>query len=132
MAAATILFVGDDHCHRVPVMETNGMRVVRSACSVEAVRAALAKGAAFRLSRFITIPLRRQAVVSTARELCKAPLILFKNPAVDCEERAFDFEITVPMSPDVLTRALAEAIEEARKSMERERKPKRERADARE
>jgi hypothetical protein len=133
MVTATILYVGDDLCHRVPVMETNGMRVVCSACSVAAVRAALAKCEGFSAVTFhndLFAP--RDAVVSTARKMCKAPLILFRNPAVDCDEQAFDFVIPVPMEPDVWTDALAEAIVETRRVQDRSRRLRRERADARE
>jgi hypothetical protein len=132
MVTATILYVGDDLCHRVPVMETNGMCVVRSACSVAAVRAALAKGDGLSAVTFhndLFAP--PEAVVSTAREMCKAPLILFESPAVDCDEQAFDFVIPA-MPPDVWTEALAEAIEQARRDQDRSRRLRRKRADARE
>jgi hypothetical protein len=133
MTNATILYVGDDLCHRIPVMATKGNRVVRSACSVAAVRAALAKGDGFSAVTFhndLSAP--PEAVVSTAREMCSAPLILFRNPTVNCDEQAFDLVIPVPMPVDVWTTALAEVIEETRKIRERSRKLRRARADARE
>jgi hypothetical protein len=61
-------------------------------------------------------------VVSAARELCRAPLILFRNLSIDCDERAFDLVITVPTAPDVWAKALSAAIRESRRIHEQSRR----------
>jgi hypothetical protein len=115
MVSATILHVGDDHCHRVPVMERNGLAVLCTECSVGGVRTSLAKSGIFSAVTFHNDLLPpAEAVVSTARELCRVPLILFMNPAVECDDGAFDVVIPVPSSPDVWAKSLREAIQQAR------------------
>lgn len=119
MDAATILYVGDDFCHRIPVMESRGIYVVRTACSVEGVRSSLAKSDGFSAVTFHNDRFPpAEPVVSAAREIFAAPLVLFRNPAVDCNERAFDLIIPVPMSPEVWSKCLSEAIEGSRRLRE--------------
>lgn len=120
MAAARILYVGDDICHRIPVMESHGVVVLRSAPSVAGVRSLLADGDALSGVAFqndVCPP--PSAVVSTARELSRAPLILLKNPMVECDERAFDIVIAVDgTAPAVWSKTLIQAVEEARRLRE--------------
>ena len=120
MADTTVLFVGEDHCHRIPVMESKGIRVARSACSVAGVRAALAQGDWFSAVTFhndLFAP--PEPVVVAAREIISAPLVLFRNEVVDCNERPFDLVIPVPTSPEVWSRSLAQVIEASRRLRER-------------
>lgn len=121
MAAAAVLHVGDDFCHRIPVLERNGVLVLRTECSVVGVRGSFAKGDLFSAVTFhndVLPPLG--AVVSTVRELSRAPLILFRNPTVDCDERPFDLVIDVDGTPPaVWSKTLREAIEESRKLREK-------------
>lgn len=133
MAAAPILYVGDDICHRIPVMQMSGIVVVRSECSVDGVRASFGRGNAFSAVTFHNDFFPPEgAVVTTARELSRGPLILFKNPAVDCEDWLFDLVISVPAPPDIWSRSLEQAIEEAHKVHERSRQLRQDCADARE
>ena len=120
MADTTVLFVGEDLCHRIPVMESKGIRVARSACSVADVRAALVKGDWISVVTFhndLFPP--PEPVVLAAREISSAPLVLFRNPVVDCDEREFDVVIPVPVSPDIWSKTLTEAIEESHRLRER-------------
>jgi len=122
MAAGPILYVGDDICHRIPVMEMSGIVVVRSECSVGGVRASFEKNGHFSAVTFhndVFPP--DEMVVATARELSRAPLILFKSPAVDCEDWLFDLVISVPTPPDLWSRSLEQAIADALKVHERSR-----------
>jgi hypothetical protein len=58
-------------------------------------------------------------VVSTVRELSRAPLILLKNPWVECDDRSFDFVIHLrDQSPEVWSRTLRQVVEAARKTQE--------------
>lgn len=125
MPGATVLYVGDDICHRIPVMESNGILVFRSECSVGGLRTSLAKGDLFSAVTFhndIVAPASK--VVSIARELCHAPLVLFRNYSIDCDETAFDLVIPVPMPPEVWTKSIAAAIGEARKIHQYSRDPR--------
>ena len=122
LAAAIVLHVGDDTCYRIPVMEMSGIVVRRCACSVESVRALLKEedsisAVAFNSDMFPP----EDAVVSAARELCDAPLILFDNPLVECDEERFDVVIEVHAAPSVWAKTLRQAIEDAGKVRERSR-----------
>lgn len=132
-AAATILYVGDDFCHRIPVMEMRGIHVVRSECSVGEVRRSLAAGDGFSAVTFhndLFAP--AESVISAAREICSAPLVLFRNPSIDCNERVFDFVIPVPTPPEIWSNDLTEAIQESRRLQEYTQQLHKDCADARE
>jgi hypothetical protein len=117
MAAATILYVGDDICHRIPVMESNGILVFRSECTVGGLRTSFAKGDLFSAITFHNdIAAPSDKVVSAARELCRAPLVLFRNYSIDCDDAAFDLVIPVPALPEVWSKTLAQAIRDSRKT----------------
>lgn len=114
MAANPILYVGHDICSRVPAMESGGIVVLRSECSVRGIRSSFLKGDLFSAVTFhndLFAPADK--VVTTARELSRAPLILFKNPAVEYNDWLFDLVIEVP--PLEAGKSLREAVEEARK-----------------
>ncbi|MBB6143085.1 hypothetical protein HNQ77_001029 [Silvibacterium bohemicum] len=116
MAAATILNVGEDLCHRVPVMETAGFDVYHSECSVSGIHVAFAQAKvfsaiAFQSPRYPLLP----TVMSTARSLSRAPFVLFDDPSVDSDERAFDLIISSQMPPAVWLKSLQSAIEDARR-----------------
>jgi hypothetical protein len=114
MATASILHVGEDVVHRILVMESAGLVVRRSACSVDSVREAL-QGP--RISAVAFSP-REQSpippVVQATRLLTRAPLILFRDPRVAIEESYFDLVITPPTSPATWLKSLKAAIEDAR------------------
>ena len=133
MAAAPILYVGDDSCHRIPVIERNGMVVLRSSCSVDGVRAFLANNGRFSAVTFhndLVAP--AGAIVSVARSLCRGPLVLFENSSVECDDRLFDVVIQVPTPPDVWTKILRESIKQAFEIREFSRQLRAECADLRE
>lgn len=115
MAAATILHVGDDICHRIPVMERAGLSVVRSMCSVDAVQRELADGRLFSVITFHNdFDPPPDLVICATRTLSTAPLVLFENPTVSCGEGVFDFVIGGPTPPAVWLKSLRKAIDEAR------------------
>jgi hypothetical protein len=112
--AASILHVGDDRCYRIPVMETAGLVVVRSECSVEGVRTVFAQEQVFSAVAF---PIDEHPhfleVVSTARSLTKAPLILFSDLLILADASAFDLVIPSEASPVWWLKSLGEAIADA-------------------
>lgn len=110
--AATVLHVGNDTCHRIPVMEMSGIVVRRCECSVDSVRALLQEEDSIAAVAFNndTFPLT-DAVVSTARELSDAPLILFESASVKCDDERFDVVIEVLTEPSVWAKTLHQAIE---------------------
>ena len=115
MAAATILHVGDDICHRIPIMERNGLFVVRSECSIAGVRRSFATGDIFCAVTFHNdlFPVRRELVLA-ARDLSRAPLIFFENTLVDHDDELFNLVIRVPTPPEVWSRTLKEVIRQSR------------------
>ena len=114
MATATILHVGDDPCHRIPVMEQGGLSVVQSECSLGAIQHVLAESPAFSAVTFHNEAYPpAEVVISTARALSAAPLVLFHNPFVHCDPSAFDLVIPVQTSPLVWLKSLHEAILES-------------------
>lgn len=114
MAGGAILYVGDDVHRRVSVMKSAGITVLRSKCSIGGVRRSLTKGdviSAITFHNDIVPP--EEEVVLTAREFSRAPLILFRNPLVDCDERLFD--MVMPMaSVEVWAKSLQTAVKESR------------------
>jgi len=117
MPAGAILYVGDDISRRIPVLESTGAMVLRAQCSVAGVRKSCATGRLFSIITFhndrFPPPLR---VISTVRKLSPAPLILFRNPNVECDERLFD--IIMPVAPYVCPKPLEMSIKELRKTWE--------------
>jgi hypothetical protein len=114
-AAVSILHVGEDLCYRVPVMEAAGLFVFRSECSIEGVRTALAQddgfsAVAFAIDRRPHFP----TVVSTARSLTKAPLVLFNDLSGHVDVSAFDLVIVPEESPVWWLKSLDSAIVDAR------------------
>lgn len=132
MAASAVLYVGDDICHRIPVMERAGIVVLHADCSVVGVRSWFAKAGDFSAVAFHNDLFSPQGtVVTTARELSRAPLILFKNPAIDCDDSLFDLVISVPAPPDAWSKSLKQAIEEAHQVQEYSRQLRQQSAAAR-
>lgn len=123
MAAARVLHVGDDLCHRIPVIEMSGIVVFRSESSAAGLRTSLMKGDLFSALTFQNdMRPPEDVVVSTARELCRAPLILLRNPMIECDERRFDLVIDVEEPPAVWSKTLKQVIEESRRIGEFSRK----------
>ena len=115
MATATVLHVGDDLCHRIPVMELAGLTVLRTECSVAALEDLFAEGKTFSGIAFhneIATPL--PPLVSTARTFSNAPLVLFQNSLLECDEYLFDLVIPVHTPPTAWLKSLEEAIREGR------------------
>jgi|SRR5215469_1086295 len=127
MAAARVLYVGDDICHRIPVMESTGICVLRAECSVGGVRGSLVTRepiSAVTFNNDVFPP--PKAVVSTARELALAPLILLRNTAVECDEEVFDAVIDMDFSPTIWTKSLEQIIAEAHRIQKQSRQLHRE------
>jgi hypothetical protein len=114
MAAASILHVGKDPYNRILVMESAGLVVRQSVCTVENVQKALQGNG---ISAVAFSPQERTPilpVVEVARSLTRAPLVLFSDPRVTLEENYFDLVITPPTSPPKWLKSLSTAIKDAR------------------
>ncbi|HTZ57175.1 MAG TPA: hypothetical protein VMB49_03720 [Acidobacteriaceae bacterium] len=114
IAAATILHVGDDICHRIPVMKKSGFAVLRSDCSAGGIRDAFARKIPFSVVTFhnaLSAP--SPSLVSTARSLTAAPFALFANPFVDFDQELFELVIFAYTRPEIWVEALRSTIEEA-------------------
>lgn len=94
MISGHILFVGEDICARIEVLEHTGYRVSNCACDTEAVRGALA-GKRFDAVVFQCTPEPpSQLLLETCRALSNVPFVLFadrNSPFV-----ARDFDAVVP------------------------------------
>jgi hypothetical protein len=113
--ATTVLHVGDDPCHRIPVMEQRGLSVVQSECSVGGLQHVFTGGMTFSALTFHNETYTpADAVVSTARTLSTAPFVLFHNPFVRCDQSVFDLVIPVHTSPVAWLKSLEQAIQEAK------------------
>ena len=112
--STTILHVGDDVCHRILVMEHSGLSVVESDCTVPALQVAFAQGYAFSAVAFQNeTGSPPPVVISTARALSTAPLVLFQHPSISCDEGLFDLVIPIQTPPAVWLKSLAEVINNA-------------------
>lgn len=116
MATTAILHVGDDTCHRIPVMERAGFVVRLTHCSASALTEAFAREIAVEAITFQNdsepLPV---AVVTTARMLSDAPFVLLQNPVFDYDEKSFDLIVPNLTSPSTWLKQLQETIAEARK-----------------
>lgn len=123
MAAAALLHVGEDICHRIPVMEASGLFVVRTGCSSSGIRDACSDGRQFSVITFHNdvMPPPIEAVTE-ARRLTTAALVLFENPSVSWDERAFDVIITAHTPPEIWLQSLLRTIENAQRICEVSRK----------
>jgi hypothetical protein len=107
MAIPTVIHVGDDSCMRIPVLEITGLRVLRSGCAESEFRTVLGQAdalAAVILSdegSDLRRTLLQSGVVETVRDLCTAPLILFRTSNNFCDESKFDLVIP-PLTPPML------------------------------
>jgi hypothetical protein len=119
MAASTILYVGDDICHRIPVMRTACHLVFQSEDSVPAIRKAFAGGEAFSAITFnADISAPSEDVVQAARSLSAARLVLFENPSIYCDTSAFDIVISSFIDPSSWLKMLHDAIQASREQRE--------------
>jgi hypothetical protein len=116
MASATVLNLGDDLCYRIPLMERAGLHAVRAECSVSAVRKIFEQGDPFSAVVFhVDFTSGLVPIVAATRILSTAPLILFQNSFVDCDERLFDLVVRVQTPPDVWLKSLEDLIEGSRR-----------------
>lgn len=119
MTTATLLHVGDDICHRIPVMERAGLIVSRSEASMSAVQSALTPGDEFAAITFHNdVKPVSSEVVYIARQLSVAPIVFFENQSVDREDCEFDLVIRDYTPPAVWVPTLVDAIEQSRKIRE--------------
>ena len=79
MTAGHILFVGEDICARVEVLEHSGYRVSGCACEVNALRDALRQGVFSAVVFQCTPEPPSRLLLSTCRGLTRAPLLLFAD-----------------------------------------------------
>jgi|SRR5215831_4184858 len=134
---ASVLYIGEDLCRRIPVMQQRGLSVVLSERSALAVAAALSENLGFDAIAFEhdTFPLP-PGIVSTARRHSAAPLVLFENPnivryGVDHDRDAFDLIIPALTPPVVWCKALHAVIGESQQICDVSRRLCREAAEAR-
>ena len=115
MLTAPILYVGEDICRRVSVLEKVGARVRRTPCSASALSEALSGNAQYSAIAFHEdqepIP---QDVLEAARP-CPSPLILFENPVIPYNPADFDLIIPALAPPIVWLRSIQSTISESRK-----------------
>jgi hypothetical protein len=110
-SSARVLHVGEDVCFRISVMEAAGLVVCRSNGTDEGISEALRDAG---ISAVAFSQLRSAHLVSVARSLTPAPLILFRDPDVEVEESEFDVVIPPATAPARWLKSLATAIEDAR------------------
>jgi hypothetical protein len=99
MATSRILHVGDDTCHRIPVMERAGLVVCRTLCSIDGVRSALASDENFSAMTFhVDVAPIPDGVLTVAKSLL-SPLVLFESPGIDYDPQSFDLIIPTQTPP---------------------------------
>lgn len=115
MAAATILHVGEDICQRIPVMETAGFVVRQSEIAVPAIHRVFENGDGISAVIFHSdISAPPEPTVRETRSLTDAPLVLFENPAVNCDESEFNLVIPPLTPPAIWLKKLSEVVEASR------------------
>jgi hypothetical protein len=122
VAAAALLHVGEDTCHRIPVMEASGLFVMRAECSIGSIRGALKSGRQFSIVTFHNdvVPPPIEAVTE-ARSVTAAALVLFENPSVACNERDFDLVISAHTPPEIWLQSLRMTIQNSRRICDKSR-----------
>jgi hypothetical protein len=107
---------------RIPVLEHAGLRVCRSGCTEQEFRRVLEEtdplGAVI-LSN--DEQLLQSGVISTARALCTAPLIYFRDPVCFCDASDVDLIVPTLTSPSMWLPNVLEAIEVSRRIRESSR-----------
>ena len=94
MTTSIILHVGNDICHRIPIMRAASFAVVQSEDSVIAILRAFANGDSFSAITFhADISAPSSSVVWAARKLSAAPVVLFDNPSINHDRSCFDVVI---------------------------------------
>lgn len=120
MATAPILHVGEDLCQRILVLEKAGFSVLKAEDSIPAIRKTFAGGDTFSAiilqSDFSLLPVE---IVRTTRTLSAAPLVLFSNPAIYCDEGEFDLVIPTLTPPSLWIEKLREVIDASMRLRER-------------
>ncbi|HEX8712719.1 MAG TPA: hypothetical protein VF730_12655 [Terracidiphilus sp.] len=122
MATAKILHVGDDLCQRIPVLSRAGFTVLRSENSIQAISDAFADGDFFSAILFHSdLAAPAEPAIQTTRSLSTAPLVLFQNPTVLCDDHDFDLVIPALTPPDIWLQNLRELVERAHELCEQAR-----------
>lgn len=120
MATSTILHIGEDVCQRIPVMETAGFAVFQSPCSIPAIHTAFDREEDYSAVVFHTdIAAVPEVAVRETRDLSEAPLVLFQNPTITCDEGEFDLVIPALTPPDIWLEKLRDVIQACREARER-------------
>ena len=115
MAAATILYIGDDTCRRIPIFKRAGLSVVHAEWTLPSIREALRESTPFDAATFhIDARPIEPLVLPAVRETVHGPLILFDNPSIPYDEDAFDLVIPPLTAPDIWIKRLHVAIEVSR------------------
>ena len=118
MGTEKILYVGQDICRRIPVMESAGFTVIQSQNSASEIHSQLIKinfsAIAFQCNSYPP----QDEMIRATRELSVAPLVLFENPDFQCDESQFDLVIPSLIQPSYWLKALSDVIEEYRQLCE--------------
>lgn len=115
MAIIAILHVGEDDCQRIPVMQTAGFVVFRSECSILAIHTAFDREEDYSAVVFHNdVAALSEEAVHEARNLSQAPLVLFENPAISCDESEFDLVIPALTPPQIWLEKLGGLIQARR------------------
>jgi hypothetical protein len=118
---AGVLYVGEDLCRHIPIMECDGHAVSRSERSAVAVLTVLRENPPFDAITFEhhTQPLPG-GMVPAVRQHSASPLVLFENPYIaqlygfDHDDDAFDLIIPSLTPPLIWLKTLNALIEECR------------------
>lgn len=111
MATTTILHIGEDVCQRIPVIESAGFVVLKCEIALPAIRTAFDHGDNFSAILFHSdISAPPVPTVRETRSLSQAPLILFQNPAIICNETDFNLVIPPLTPPALWLKSLKEAV----------------------
>lgn len=112
--AATIIHVGRDMCHRLPVLESAGYKVETCTSIIELGRAlnAMPQLDAVLISEGIRGA--NPETVSMVRSRSSAPVILFRESQLSFSESAFDLVVPVLVPPQTWLAEIAAVIARCR------------------
>jgi hypothetical protein len=127
---ATVLYVGEDLCHRIRVMECGGLTVLHSDRSVLAATSVLSKNPGIDAIAFEhdTEPLPR-GIAPAVRQHSASPLVLFENPNIDLcygadhDEHSFDLVIPALTPAGFWLEALRAVIADSRRPQQECKEP---------
>ncbi len=116
--AAHLVHIGEDDCHRLPVLQRAGYSVSQCASVLQFRAAVNASPEVGAILVSDTVLDGGTEVLAMARALTPAPLILFQNPTRTWVPRTFDLVIDTLMPPGEWLRELDSVIDRSREMQE--------------